>query len=84
MAQIREIVMLSALPPNLQPSLTSAQYTTEEQNDVMAFDLGQGTTTDALNLYFEQRRKTRNFVIGCSVAAAALGGFMGYFVGKKS
>ena len=45
-------------------------------------DMG-GYAENALYLFFEQRRRTRLWVIGCSVAAAGFGFFMGFYTGKK-
>jgi len=42
----------------------------------------QPYTENAMYLFFEQRRRTRTWAIGCAVAGAVLGGFLGYYVGK--
>lgn len=57
--------------------LTAATSHSSTVNDMAAY------TENAMHLFFEQRRRTRLWVIGCSVAAAGFGFFMGFYTGKK-
>jgi hypothetical protein len=61
----------------LNTYLTAATSHSTNVNDMAAY------TENAMHLFFEQRRRTRMWVIGCSVAAAGFGFFMGFFAGKK-
>jgi|WetSurMetagenome_2_1015567.scaffolds.fasta_scaffold1214321_1 hypothetical protein len=100
MAQIREVYFgalnASSLPPTLIADMQNAydldeQEAAELQTYIVWATSSAKTQEDwsqaiqnALFLFFEQRRRTRTWVIGCSVAAGALGVLMGYFVGKKA
>lgn len=89
MAQIREL----GLPAQLMSS--TGDLTEDETSELTSYmqiantnsknieDMS-GFTENAMYLFFEQRRRTRAWVIGCSVAAGSLGVLMGYFAGKRS
>jgi hypothetical protein len=62
----------------LQAYVASATSNATTVNDMQPY------TENALHLFFEQRRRTRTWAIGCALAGAVLGGFMGYYVGKPS
>lgn len=84
MAQIREIELG---PMNATTAIT--ELDDQEANEYGTYmeqvtqDNARDMTSNAVLLFFEQRRRTRLWVIGCSVAAAGFGFLMGFYTGKK-
>lgn len=75
---------LDTLPSTLRPTATREDLTKEEQSDWTAMETFANTVgvdkaaEVGFLLYVEQRRRTRAWVVGCSVAAASLGVLAGY------
>jgi len=86
MAQISEI----SVPPTLLAH--PGTLDTQESQELSAYlqSAGGATTAadmqpfveNAMHLYFEQRRRTRTWAIGCALAGAAFGALMGFYVGR--
>ena len=76
---------LETLPGNLRPVMTRDGLTKEEQSEWQAMEKFAGTAgvdkaaEVSFLLYIEQRRRTRAWVVGSAVVAAALGVATGYF-----
>jgi hypothetical protein len=79
---------LQSLPPGLVPELNREMLSDEERAEwqyMEQFAQANGTDKAAevgFLLFLEQRRKTRTWVVGSAVAAAALGVLSGYLMGR--
>jgi hypothetical protein len=84
-------VQLIAAGYGQDPVALMASMNDEEKQEFSAYMAATAASTseidyaqNALELFFEQRRRTRTYVITCSLMAAALGGLMGFYVGKPA
>lgn len=89
MAQITQITVPQSMLSNMgdldeQEARELQEYLASATSHSTTVEDMQPYTENALHLYFDQRRRTRTWAIGCALAGAILGGVMGYYVGSPS